>query len=417
MPFFSADQPLTLPELAAALRSREALRLPPTAGAQQPVGPSSLLPPQAEPATPADWLLAHTCGVGPDLPAALVRRMLLLLAQRLSSTASTAQRAAASRLLDFFNRDVWPVVPAQGSLGATDAVPLAHLCLPLLGLGEVDYQGYRLASADVLGLFGWEAGALPEAAGQLLLNGQEFTLAYATEALERAEHLLRAADIIGALSAADAPYTIGYQPTDHATSRAAVAYVAQAVQQACQTGAASTTEQESYSGGLALVLDRLARAVATLGTLSVQRAGQLLAGQHGLPPALATPQLPLGLQVPHRTAMSLASQNQPLGAPAAANPPDNLESGPDEAMSRGAYAATQALRVVENTEQILGIELLVVAQALDWQHTASPTTLGGNPALAVVAAFREHVTFVAHARVLAPDLHRAARFVREYHWT
>jgi len=349
--------------------------------------------------------------------------MLLLLAQRLSSTASTAQRAAAQRLVDFFNRDVWPVVPEQGALGATDAVPLAHLCLPLLGLGEVDYQGYRLASADVLGLFGWEAVALPEAAGRALLDGQEFTLAYATEALERAEHLLRAADALRELSAAatGAAYTIGYQSPTYETSRAAVAYVAQAVQQACNAGAAvartSEREADSVNSPLALVLDHLAPAAAALGSLSGQRTGQLLAGHHGLPPALATPGLPLGLAGPYRTAASLAGQNRQLCGPTSASPWDDWGGNPGELPSLGTQAATRALRAVENTEQILGIELLVAAQALDLHRTASSATLGGSPALAAVAAFREHVTFVAHARVLAPDLHRAARFVREYHWT
>jgi histidine ammonia-lyase len=425
MPFFSADQPLTLPELAEALRSHTALRLPPAADAQPPASP-----PLSQPASPAeqastDWLLAHTCGVGLEVPAAVVRRMLLLLAQRLSSASNGAQLAAARRLLDFYNRDVWPVVYEQGAGGATDAVPLAHLCLPLLGLGEVNYQGYRLAAADVLGLFGWEALALPAAAGSALLAGQEFTLAYATEALERTEHLLSAATALGELTAAasaatapeSTPNAHSYHPLAPGASRAAVAYVSQAVQAACNTSFTpdSTSAQAGSqpSSALPLVLDHLAPAVAALGSRSVQRTAQLLAGQPGLPPALATPDLPLGLQATCRTAASLASQNHLLCVPTAvASSWDDLRDG------QAANAAIRARQVVENTEQILGIELLVAAQALDLRAAASPDPARTGPApAAILAAFREHVTFVARARVLAPDLHRAARFVREYHWT
>lgn len=180
MPLFSPT-PLTLPELAAALASRDALRLPSTAESRiqacfdylhrrlatapdQPIygintGLGSLdnvrIPAADHGQLQANLVMSHACGTGSEVPSALVRRMLLLKVQSLSYGHSGVAVATARRLLDYFNRDVWPVVYEQGSLGASgDLAPLAHLCLPLLGLGEVNYQGYRLAASDVNGLFG-----------------------------------------------------------------------------------------------------------------------------------------------------------------------------------------------------------------------------------------------------------------------
>jgi histidine ammonia-lyase len=495
MPLLSSTQPLTLPELAAALASRDTFRLPAeaesriqacydylhqrlTAAPDQPVygintGFGSLhnvsIAPEARAQLQANLVMSHACGTGAEVPSELVRRMLLLKVQSLSYGHSGVQVATAKRLLDFFNRDVWPVVYEQGSLGASgDLAPLAHLCLPLLGLGEVNYQGYRLAAADVLGLFGWEPIALQAKEGLALLNGTQFMLAYATEALERTQRLLDAADVIGAISteafgghvqpflaplhrvrphagqvrvaerlrtllagselqardhyALQDPYSFRCQPQVHGASRDAVAYVASTVEIECNSVTDNPNifpeEDAILSGGnfhgqpLALALDHLALAVAELGSISERRTFQLISGQRGLPAFLvAEPGLNSGFMIPQYTAASIVSQNRQLCTPAST---DSITSsnGQEDHVSMGANAATKARRVVENVEQILGIELFTAAQALDLRRPYR-----SSPALeAVVAAFREHVAFVPRDRVLAPDLHRAARFVREYAW-
>ena len=143
---------------------------------------------------------------------------------------------------------------------------------------------------------------------------------------------------------------------------------------------------------------------------SERRTALLITGQRELPRYLtAEPAGNFGLlSLPH-TAASLSSQNKQLCAPASLNETGEHTYGP---LSSGATAASEARRVVENTEQLLGIELLAAVQALDFRRPAR-----SSPALeAVAAAFRERVPFVAHDRVLAPDLHEAARFVREYAW-
>jgi len=398
MTYLSPNEPLTLATLAALLRGSEAVRLAPET---EPPRAASLL---AEPtaATPAQeaghWLTALAAGTGPELPAALVRRLLLLAAYRLGRAGAAAE-PVARRLLDFYNREVWPVVYEYGSLGAGyDQVPLAHLGLPLVGLGEVNYQGYRLAAADVLGLFGWEPPQVPPALALGLLSGSDFTLAYATEALERAEHLLRAADAVGVL--AGSPSSLGL-----------LTNARQAIEAACTTDApapASLAELLTTTIAPASDLDhalaQLTQVVAQVGAHAALRTTALVAQPGHL---AAEPGQQVGLLALPRVAASLVQQSGPWP-----------EANADHVPLRGAAAAQEARRVVELAEQLVGIALVATAQALGLREPAR-RDLGPapSPALAqAVAAFREHVTFAAHDRVLAPDLHRAARFVREHAW-
>jgi len=432
MPFLSLTPPLTLATLAALLRSDEPTRLDP---ADEPRLAASYASAPAEPTLPAaHLLLAHAVGTGPELPAPLVRRLLLLQAYRLGLSQPGVNPALVRRLLDFFNREVWPVVPEQGALGAEhNQIPLAHLALPLLGLGEVNYQGYRLAAADVLSLFSWEPLALRSQEDHALLRGGAFTLAYATEALARATHLLAAAEAIGALAAdvygvalvpdsqlqagselpaqpwadsaepAAAPFA---SPAAVAAARHALAQSSHAVEAALNAAAVPTpafsTEKAVAPTAVSLLLSPLAQAVAAVGELAAQRVARLVAGERQLPRYLA-PDLAVGfglLALPSWAASLV--QNKQLGGATTSNVPTAHTVG-----------AAELLRVIEHTEQLLGIELLAAVQALDLRRPAR-----SSAALeAVAAAFRAVVTFVTHDRVLAPDLHRAARFVREYAWS
>lgn len=470
---FLPSQPLTLPILAELLGAHEPVRLAPEAAqrlaappaaqaASQPPGWPYLLAPElpTEPTNlAASLLLAYAAGTGPALPAPLVRRLLLLKAYRLSQRSAGTDPAIVRRLLDFFSREVWPVVPEQGALGLLgNQIPLAHLCLPLLGLGEVDYQGYRLAAADVLGLFGWEPLALPAQAALALLHGGEFTLAYATEALARASHLLAAAEAIGALAAevyGAPPLASPAEPAHpeaeaeplagpalpsqaeaslpaataatferlapvHEVARQALARAQQATEAALQAASEPGllfSADELLPGphlvgeALPLLLGPLAQAVADLGTRSARRTARLVAGERQLPRYLAPGAAqPFGLLALPQAAASLVAQSQQL-----ARAVGLAEMSPEGAygpLSDGAAGAAEALQLLEATEQLLGIELLAAAQALEFRRPAS-----GSPALeAVVAALRAHVTFVVPGQALAPGLHLAARFVREYQW-
>jgi histidine ammonia-lyase len=414
-------------------------------------------------------VMSHACGTGAEVPAELVRLMLLLKAQSLSYGHSGVQLPTVQRLLDFYNRGILPVVYQQGSLGASgDLAPLAHLCLPLIGLGEVHFEGYRLAAADALHLFSWQPIALQAKEGLALLNGTQFMLAYAVHTALRARRLLEAADVIGALSleafdgrpepfderlhrirphagqlatarhlrellagselqqqaktAVQDPYSFRCMPQVHGASRDAVQYVTGVVETECNAVTDNPNifpESDAIlSGGnfhgqpLALALDFLAISVAELGSISERRTYQLISGQRGLPPFLvAEPGLNSGLMIPQYAAASIVSQSKQLCTPASV---DSIVSsnGQEDHVSMGANAATKALRVIENTEQVLGIELLNAVQALSFRRPAR-----SSEALeAVVAAFQAQTPFMARDRVLYPDLHAAAQFVRAYRW-
>jgi histidine ammonia-lyase len=414
-------------------------------------------------------MMSHACGTGAEVPPELVRLMLLLKAQSLSYGHSGVQPATVQRLLDMYNREMLPVVYQQGSLGASgDLAPLAHLCLPLLGLGEVNYQGYRLAAADALSLFSWAPLSLQAKEGLALLNGTQFMLAYGVHCLLRVQQLLDAADVIGALSleafdgrtepfderlhrirphagqlwvaarlrelltgselqqqpktAVQDPYSFRCMPQVHGASRDAVAYVTQTMETECNAVTDNPNifpdDDLILSGGnfhgqpLALALDMLAIATAEIGSISQQRTTQLIGGQRGLPPFLvAEPGLNSGLMIPQYTAAGIVSRNKQLCTPASV---DSVVSsnGQEDHVSMGANAATKALRVVENVEQILGIELLNAVQALAFRRPVQT-----SPQLEqVVTAFQEKVNFVSRDRVLYPDLHAAAAFVRSYDW-
>ncbi|WP_400191264.1 histidine ammonia-lyase [Hymenobacter sp. B81] len=414
-------------------------------------------------------MMSHACGTGGEVPAELVRLMLLLKAQSLSYGHSGVQRATVQRLLDFYNRGILPIVYQQGSLGASgDLAPLAHLCLPLIGLGEVSYEGYRLQAADALHLFSWQPIELQAKEGLALLNGTQFMLAYAVHTTLRARRLLEAADVIGALSleafdgrpepfderlhrirphagqlatarhlrellvgselqqqaktAVQDPYSFRCMPQVHGASRDAVQYVAGVVETECNAVTDNPNifpETDAIlSGGnfhgqpLALALDFLAIAVAELGSISERRTYQLISGQRGLPPFLvAEPGLNSGMMIPQYTAASIVSQSKQLCTPASV---DSIVSsnGQEDHVSMGSNAATKALRVIENTGQVLGIELLNAVQALALRRPARTSP----PLEQVVEAFRAEVPFMGRDRVLYPDLHAAARFVRQYAW-
>ena len=417
----------------------------------------------------ANLMMSHACGTGEEAPAELVRLMLLLKVQSLSYGHSGVQLATVQRLLDFYNRGMLPVVYAQGSLGASgDLAPLAHLCLPLLGLGEVNYEGYRLAATDAMSLFSWVPLTLEAKEGLALLNGTQFMLAYAVHGLLRVQRLLAAADVIGALSleafdglaepfnarlhqlrphagqvavaarirallagselqnqpktVVQDPYSFRCMPQVHGASRDAAAYVQQTVETECNAVTDNPTifpaDDLILSGGnfhgqpLALALDMLAIATAEIGSISQQRTTQLISGQRGLPPFLvAEPGLNSGLMIPQYTAASIMSENKQLCTPASV---DSVVSsnGQEDHVSMGANAATKALRIIQNVEQLLGIELLNATQALAFRRPARTS----DALEQVVAAFREKVPFVSRDRVLYPDLHAAAAFVRGYAW-
>ncbi len=411
-------------------------------------------------------VMSHACGVGDEVPAGISRLMLLLKIQSLSYGNSGVQLATVQRLVDLYNHDLLPVVYTYGSLGASgDLAPLAHMSLPLLGMGEVYHQGIRCEASEVMEELGWEPIELKSKEGLALLNGTQFMSAYGVHLCMRVFKLSILADIIGALSldAFDGriepfhelvqqirphqgqivtarrvrwlldgseltgrtkshiqdPYSFRCMPQVHGASKDSINYVAYVFRNEINAVTDNPTifpeEDMIISAGnfhgqpLALALDNLAIAMSELGNISERRTYQLLSGTRDLPPFLvANPGLNSGFMIPQYTAASMVSHNKQLCSPSSV---DSIESsqGQEDHVSMGANAATSAYRVMENLERILAIELYNAAQALDFRRPARTSPFLEE----FVRAYRERVPFVKDDKVMYRDMEESVRFIQE----
>ena len=410
---------------------------------------------------------SHACGTGPEIPDEIVRLMLFLKVQSLSYGYSGVQVDTVQRLADYFNNNIFPTVYEMGSLGASgDLAPLAHLSLPLIGLGEAKISNQTVTGAELNKKFGWDSIHLKSKEGLALLNGTQFMNAYGVWCTLHAHRIIKLANMIGALSldAFDGriepfmkyvhlirpqkgqvvvaqeienlltgsqlikqnkkhvqdPYSFRCIPQVHGASLDAIEYVTNTV----LTEVNSVTDNPNVfpdddliiSGGnfhgqpLALSLDFLAIALAELGNISERRTYQLISGSRDLPNYLvANPGINSGMMIPQYTAASLVSQNKQLCTPASV---DSIVSsnGQEDHVSMGANAATKAYRVVNNVYSILAIELLTAAQAIAFRKP-----LKTSPVLdTFVNTFRESVSFIEEDRVLHNDMKKAEVFIREF---
>jgi len=409
-------------------------------------------------------VMSHACGMGDELAPELVRLMLVLKIQSLSYGHSGVRLETVERLIGFFNHDILPVVYSQGSLGASgDLSPLAHLSLPLLGLGEVNYKGMRMASADVLIEKGWQPLELASKEGLALLNGTQFMAAIGSYCLIRAFELSIWADLIGALSLegydgriepffeqvhkvrhhkgqietaarfrkildgsqlinhkknhVQDPYSFRCIPQVHGASKDAVSYVAGVFENEINAVTDNPTlfadDDLIISAGnfhgqpLAITLDFLGIALAELGNISERRVYRLISGTRRLPSFLvAHPGLNSGLMILQYTAASIASQNKQLCTPASV---DSIESsqGQEDHVSMGANAAVKTLKIVENIEKILAIELINASQAMAFRESDKT-----SPVLKkLMEEFREVVPFVEDDKVMYPEMAKALEFI------
>ena len=411
-------------------------------------------------------VMSHACGTGERVPSEIVRLMLLFKIQSLAYGYSGVQLATVERLVEFFNRDILPVVYQQGSLGASgDLAPLAHLSLPLLGLGEVEYKGEVRPAGEVLAELGWEPVELQSKAGLALLNGTQFMSAYGVWSVIAAQRLSEWADRIGALSldAFDGriepfcdevhkirahkgqlttarairhwlegseliarpkkhvqdPYSFRCIPQVHGASKDTIDYVAGVLETEINSPTDNPTvfpeEDMVVSAGnfhgqpIALAMDFLAIALAELGNISERRTYQLISGARELPKFLvANPGLNSGFMIPQYTAASIVSQTKGLCMPASV---DSIPSsqGQEDHVSMGSNAATKLWRVVGNTERVLAIELFNAAQAIEFRRPAHT-----SPALErLLAEYRRRVPFIDNDQVMYPHIAASVEFLRE----
>ncbi|WP_300721486.1 histidine ammonia-lyase [uncultured Alistipes sp.] len=411
-------------------------------------------------------VMSHACGTGERVPSEIVRLILLLKIQSLAYGHSGVQLQTVERLVEFYNRGILPVVYQQGSLGASgDLAPLAHLSLPLLGLGEVEYEGRQCPASEVLEALGWQPIELQSKEGLALLNGTQFMSAYGVWSLMAARRLSDWADRIGALSldAFDGriepfcdevhlirahrgqlataravrrllegseligrpkrhvqdPYSFRCMPQVHGATKDTIEYVEGVLETEINSPTDNPTvfpeEDMIISAGnfhgqpIALAMDFLAIALAELGNISERRIYKLISGARELPKFLvANPGLNSGFMIPQYTAASIVSQSKGLCMPASV---DSIPSsqGQEDHVSMGSNAATKLRRVVLNTERVLAIELFNAAQALEFRRPART-----SPELErMVAAFRTRVPFIDNDTVMYPHIEASVQFLRE----
>jgi histidine ammonia-lyase len=414
---------------------------------------------------------SHACGTGEPLPPHLVRRMLLLKANSLAAGYSGARPLLAEMLLAFLNVDVLPVVPAQGSVGASgDLAPLAHIGLALIGEGEAVHDGRALANEAVLRAADLEPFKPQAKEGLALLNGTQLSLALALEGLFQAERLLDASIVAGALTVeglagSHAPFDERIQDASRLPGQVTVArrlrslltdseirhshadcervqdpYAVRCMPQVF--GAVEHTLEharlvlgaavngvsdnplifgdEILSGGnfhaepIGFVSDFLAIAVAELASISERRIDLLDRRVNpNLNMFLATePGLESGFMMAHVTAAALVSENKTLAHPASV---DSLptSAGQEDHVSMAPWAGRKLLAVCTNTATVLGIELLAAAHAVDSMQPLTTT-----PELQRVhALIREHVPLHRQDHRLDRDIETLARLVRAGAWS
>ena len=409
-------------------------------------------------------MMSHACGTGEEVPSEIVKLMLLFKIQSLSYGYSAVQKKTVERLIEFYNHDIIPVVYTQGSLGASgDLAPLAHLSLPLIGKGEVYYNGERMPGEALLKHFGWKKIELQSKEGLALLNGTQFMSAYGIHLVIKSYKLSYLADLIGTLSheAYDGnsspfdelihairphngqiktakrikefldgselivqpkkhvqdPYSFRCMPQVHGATKDAIKYA----EKVMLTEINSVTDNPNIfidadkiiSGGnfhgqpLALALDFLGIAVSELGSISERRIFQLISGLRDLPPFLVkNPGLNSGFMIPQYTAASIISQNKQYTMPASS---DSIVSsnGQEDHVSMGANAATKTKKIVDNVLTILAIELMNASQALYFREPKKT-----SPFLqSFVNTYREEVPFIENDKVMHDEIVKSEDFL------
>lgn len=411
-------------------------------------------------------MMSHACGVGDRVPNDIVKMMMLLKVQSLSYGYSGCKLDTVQRLVDFFNNDIYPVVYMQGSLGASgDLVPLAHMSLPLVGLGEVEYQGKVISGAEMLKIFGWEPIHLVSKEGLALLNGTQNMSAFAVWSLLQAQKLSDWSDKIAAMSL-DAyhgllspftkavhvvrphqgqldtaarmmellegseiaatpkdyvqdPYSFRCIPQVHGAAKDTIAYVKSVIDTEINSATDNPTvcpdEDLIISAGnfhgepIALPMDFLSIGLSELANISERRIYKLVSGTRGLPSFLvAKPGLNSGFMIAQYTAASVVSLNKSLATPSSI---DSIPSsqGQEDHVSMGANAAIKLYKIVLNVERVLAIELFNAAQALEFRRPQKSSPVIEK----LFDEYRKVVPFIVNDEVMYPHIQHSIEFLRK----
>ena len=409
---------------------------------------------------------SHACGTGERVPNDIVKIMLLLKIQSLSYGYSGCKLDTVQRLVDFFNNGVYPIVYRQGSLGASgDLVPLAHLCLPLVGLGEVEYEGSVISGEEMLHRKNWTPIELASKEGLALLNGTQNMSSFAVWALLQAYRLSDWADRIASMSldAYDGriepfteavhlvrphkgqletaarmkemlegseliktpkthvqdPYSFRCAPQVHGAVKDTIRYVTSVIDTEINSATDNPTvcpdEDLIISAGnfhgepIALPIDFLSIAMSELANISERRIYRLVSGTRNLPSFLvANPGLNSGFMITQYTAASCVSLNKSLAMPSSVDSIPSCQDQEDH-VSMGANAAIKLYKVILNVERVLAIELFNAAQALDFRKP-----LKSSPKIMeIYDEYRKTVPFIEDDKLMYPYIQRSIEFLRK----
>ncbi len=410
---------------------------------------------------------SHACGMGDEVPSEIVKLMLALKIKSLCYGHSGVQMITVARLVEMFNKNILPVIYTQGSLGASgDLAPLSHLCLPLIGEGEVYFNGKKTKAAEVLQHFGWDIIHLQSKEGLALINGTQFMSSYGMHCLIKSERLLKWANIIAAISfegfdgvnfpfnehiheirahsgqvrvAAEMrsllkgseiavqkksqvqdPYSFRCIPQVHGATLDTFNHVLSVFMREINSVTDNPNifpdEDLIVSGGnfhgqpLALSLDFLAIAMSEIANISERRTYQLISGLRNLPPFLVKDAgLNSGFMIPQYTAAGIVSENKQLSTPSSVDSiPSSINQ--EDHVSMGANGAVKCKRVIDNVEKVLAIELLTAVQAIEFRRPLKTS----EQLEKIIVAFRKEVSFNDADRILHEDMIKSVDFLKNY---
>jgi histidine ammonia-lyase len=413
-------------------------------------------------------LQSHSVGVGNPIDVEIAKLMLITKVHALARGYSGVQLTTLQRIIWHIEQDVIPVVPEKGSVGASgDLAPLAHLFLPLIGLGEVFYKGVRYKATQILQQFGLTPIQLGPKEGLALINGTQFILSFSVKAVQRMHYCLEAADIIGAMSLealtgtkapfderlhrlrpfagselvaqrlrlllhqsdimqshvdcgrVQDPYSLRCMPQVHGASRNAWLHLKELTEielNSVTDNPIILSAEDTISGGnfhgqpLALPLDYACVAAAEAGNISDRRCYLLLEGKWGLPMLLMkNVGLNSGFMIPQYTTAALVTENKTLCFPASADSiPTSL--GQEDHVSMGSISGRKLNQVLDNLEFILAIELLSACQAIEFRRPLKSSEILESAHDYV----RQFVSFAEEDRIFADDIDKIKRIVSDF---
>lgn len=414
-------------------------------------------------------ITSHAVGIGEIVPERISRLVMLIKLLTFRSGNTGISLTPVSRMLDFWNHSVIPAIPKKGTVGASgDLAPLAHLALPLLGLGKVHSCGGVIDAARALSERNWEPIRLKPKEGLALTNGVQYINAIGADCLMRLDELIKCADVLTALScqafsasrtfyhaayhetshheerrtvasnlrmlldgsnhfelptcnqSMQDPYSYRCMPQVHGAVRQTFAFAKDIIEKECNGVSDNPlffpdSDLILFGGNLhgqstAFVLDYLAIATTDFSSISERRTYQLLSGERGLPDFLVHEAgVNSGLMIVQYTSAALVNENKVLATPASMDTIPTCQLQEDH-VSMGGTSAYKLCQILDNCEYIFAIELLCAAQAIEFNEglRLSPITQR------IFDEFRQHVPFLEADRVVADDINKAHQFLLEH---